>query len=57
MPDGAEISHVLSDGSDCTPSSDGSSSDSSESNQSIIDKKEAVERRIDSDDPEASPGS
>jgi hypothetical protein len=56
--DGVEGTLVcFSDGSDCTSSSDGSSTYSSESGHSVADKRKLFIREIDSGNPEASPGS
>ena len=55
MPDGVQVVHILSDGSECTSSSDGSSSDSSESNQNFVDERKlCLKERLQSEDPEAS---
>ena len=46
MPNGAEVAHMLSHGSDCTSSSDGSSSDLSESSQNIADKRKLLKGKL-----------
>ena len=57
MPDGADVTQILSRGSDGTSTSDGSSSDSSESGLNSVDKRKLLKEKAKSQDPEASSGS
>ena len=44
--DGAEVSHILSDGSDGTSTSDGSSADSSESGLNLVDNSKILKEKL-----------
>ena len=46
MLDGADITHVLSDGSDGTSTSDDSSSDSSESGPNLADNRKLLKDKL-----------